>query len=165
MPQHLEFGLERPDSDAGDDAAGAQDVQGAEPLHQFEGVVIGEHRHVGEQAHPRGLGREVPERGEGVEVAAAADGRRRGGDGDVFRAGHPVVPEVLRLLHDLHDVGHTRRRLPFGRVEAWVHVQDGCHDAEGERHARNVSSDPRGLQGRRALAATNRIVVSSHVTR
>ena len=48
VPEDLELGLERPDADAGDDAPAAQDVEGAEPLHQLERMVIGQDGHVGE---------------------------------------------------------------------------------------------------------------------
>ena len=68
-PRTSNSGSERPDADAGDDAAAAQDVEGAEPLHQLERVVVGQDGHVRQQAHPRGLGGEEAERRERIEVA------------------------------------------------------------------------------------------------
>ncbi len=139
VPEDLEFRLQRTHADTGDDTAAAQDVEGAQALHQLERVVIGQDRHVGQQADPRRLGGKETEGREGVEVAAAADGGRCGGNGDVLGAGHPVVAEPLRLLHHRHDVVDARRDLPLGWVEAGIHVQHRRHDADWERHARNVS--------------------------
>jgi hypothetical protein len=140
VPEELEFGLQRSDAHACDDAPAAQHVEGAQPFHQFEGVVVGQHGHVGEQAHPRRLGGEVAQRREGVEIAAAAHRGRHRRDGDVFGARHPAVAELLRLLHHPHHIVHSRGHLPLGRIEARVHVQRRRHDAEGERHSCNVSA-------------------------
>ena len=108
VPEDLELGLERPDAHAGDDASAAQDVKGSQPLHQLERMVVGQDGHVGEEADPRGLGGEVAERREGVEVAAAAHRGRRGRDRDVLRARHPVEAATSPPLAP----PGPRRRLP-----------------------------------------------------
>ncbi len=134
VPQYVELRLQRADADTDDDPALAEDVERAEALHQLERVVIGQHSHVGQKTDPFGMGRQIPQRGEGIPVPPAADCRTTGGDCDVLRASDPIEAELLRLPHYGHHVADGGGRLPGRRVEARIHVQDRRDDAEGEGH-------------------------------
>ena len=158
-PNTLNSGSSDPDTDTGDDPAVAQEIEGAQPFHQFQWVVVGEDGHVGQQAHPCGLGGEETQRGERVPVAAAPHGGGRGRDGDVLGAGHPVVAQGLGLLHHVDHVADAGRDLPFRRVEPRVHVQDRGHDAELECHG------PHGSAGHRIGAAHLRLPAGITVQR
>ena len=134
VAQHVELGLQRADADPDDDAALTEEVERAQALHQFERVVIRQNGHMGQQADPFGMGGQIAERGERIPVPPATHGRPAGGDSDVLRAADPVETELLGLLHHVHHVADGRGRLPRGRVEARIHVQDRRDDAEGEGH-------------------------------
>ena len=134
----VELVLQRTDTDPEDHPATAEHVQRAVALGQLEGMVVGEHEHIGRELDVGGARGEVAEGGERVPVARATAIELRGGQGDVLTARHVVVAEPIGGLGDARDVVDGGGDLPL-TIRTWLHSHDGCADRQLDVHGCSLS--------------------------
>jgi hypothetical protein len=109
----VELGLDVAGADAEDRPPARQVVERAERRRRLERVPVGGDPHDRQQAHVRGVGGQVPERGDGVVPGRAHPGGVVVvGDGDVVAHPDERVAGGLRLLRDGHEVGDGGVVLP-----------------------------------------------------
>ena len=96
------------------EAAVADQIEGAVPLGDLEGMVIAEDQHLGGEFDPRRVRRNETEGGERVPVGTSAFGGDVDGDSDMLAAREVVVAESIGRLGDTDQLCGPGVTLPCG---------------------------------------------------